>query len=60
MCGISMITIAVFSLVVFHPGFGFQGNFNTLEYEDISKTGSTGTSKEAISLMVMEQHRGPA
>jgi hypothetical protein len=55
-----MITIAVFSLVVFHPGFGFQGQFNNVEYEDMSKTESAGTSKEAVSLMVMEQHRGPA
>ncbi|PMD38713.1 RTA1-domain-containing protein [Hyaloscypha variabilis F] len=47
-----MITVAVFALVLFHPGFGFQNKFNDLEYEDVSATGTTGTSKEAVSLMV--------
>ncbi|KAE9368867.1 RTA1-domain-containing protein [Stipitochalara longipes BDJ] len=52
-----MIAIAVFALVVFHPGFGFQNKFNALEYEMVPAAGTTGSSKEAVSLMAMEQHR---
>jgi hypothetical protein len=47
-----MIAVAVFALIVFHPGFGFQTNFNNLEYEPVS---TTGTSKDAISLIAVEQ-----
>ncbi|KAF8848302.1 RTA1-domain-containing protein [Acephala macrosclerotiorum] len=49
-----MITIAVFALIFFHPGFGFQNKFNDLEYEPVP---SPGTSKEVISLMAVEQLR---
>jgi hypothetical protein len=54
-----MITIAVFALVVFHPGFGFQNKFNELESEEVSGTGMAA-SKEAISLVVVEQQQSSA
>jgi hypothetical protein len=47
-----MITVAVFALIVFHPGFGFRKKFNNLEYEPVS---ASGTSKEAISLVAVER-----
>ena len=49
----SMITIAVFALIAFHPGFGFQNKFNDLEYESVPS--SRGASKEVISLLAVEQ-----
>jgi hypothetical protein len=51
----SMITIAVFALIAFHPGFGFQNKFNTLEYEPVP---TSGASKEAVSLIAVEERRG--
>jgi hypothetical protein len=53
----SMITIAVFALIIFHPGFGFQNKFNNLEYESVSTIEQSGASKEGISLMTVEQHQ---
>ncbi|KAH8773953.1 RTA1 like protein-domain-containing protein [Hyaloscypha finlandica] len=52
-----MITIAVFALIIFHPGFGFQNKFNNLEYESVSTIEQAGASKEGISLMTVEQHQ---
>jgi hypothetical protein len=49
-----MITIAVFALIAFHPGFGFQNKFNALEYESVP---TSGASKEGISLIAVEEHR---
>jgi hypothetical protein len=52
----SMITIAVFSLVILHPGLGFQKNFNTLQCES---TVAEGSSKEAVSLIGVHDLRRP-
>jgi hypothetical protein len=46
-----MITIAVFALIAFHPGFGFQNKFNTMNYQ--AKQGADG-GKEMVSLTVTE------
>jgi hypothetical protein len=47
-----MITVAVFALIVFYPGFGFQKKFNNLEEEPVS---ASETSKEAVSLVAVER-----
>lgn len=52
-----MITVAVFGLIFFHPSFGFQKKFNDLKYEPVS---SSGTSKEVISLLAVEQLKSPS
>ena len=31
----SMIAIAVYALIIFHPGFGFQNKFNEIKYEAV-------------------------
>jgi hypothetical protein len=54
-----MITIAVFALIAFHPGFGFQDQFNKLHYEKVSGVPGADGSKEAISLGSIEHLRGP-
>jgi hypothetical protein len=54
-----MITIAVFVLIVFHPGFGFQDQFSKLQYEKVSTGPVADGSKEAISLGSIEHLRGP-
>ncbi|KAH8817127.1 RTA1 like protein-domain-containing protein [Xylogone sp. PMI_703] len=43
-----MITIAVFALILFHPGFGFQNKFNDLKYHPVP---SEESGKEGVSLM---------
>jgi RTA1 like protein len=48
----SMISIAVFALIIFHPGVGFQNQFNTLKYELVAGAES---SKEAVSLITIKQ-----
>jgi hypothetical protein len=52
----SMITIAVFVLIAFHPGFGFQNQFNALHYESAN---AEGTSKEAFSLIAVDDLQRP-
>lgn len=47
-----MITVAVFALVGFHPGFEFQNKFNSLEYEVVS---ASEPSKEGIQLIAVGQ-----
>ena len=50
----SMITIAVFALLAFHPGFGFQNRFNDLEFESVP---TSAASKEVVSLIAAEEPR---
>lgn len=49
--GFSMIVIAVFVLMIFHPGFGFQNKFNELKYRPVR---GAEAAKENISLMAEE------
>jgi hypothetical protein len=46
-CIFSMIVIAVYALIAFHPGFGFQNKFNEIKYQAMA--GVEG-GKEEISL----------
>jgi hypothetical protein len=45
-----MIVIAVFAFVAFHPGYGFQNNFNKL-YDSLV------ANKDEISLTSSQQHQ---
>lgn len=49
-----MIVIAVSVLLAFHPGFGFQNKFNSLECE--SELTSRPT-KEGVSLIAVDELR---
>lgn len=49
-----MITVAVFALIFFHPGFGFRNKFNNLEYEAVLVSQSE-PSKEGIQLIAVRQ-----
>ncbi|RFU36250.1 hypothetical protein B7463_g106, partial [Scytalidium lignicola] len=46
-----MIIIAVFVLIFFHPGFGFQNKFNDLKYHPVP---GVEAGKEGVSLMAQE------
>jgi hypothetical protein len=54
-----MITIAVFALIAFHPGYGFQNQFNNLHYESVPGTSPADGSKEGISLISVNQVQAP-
>ena len=45
--GYSMIVVAVYALIVFHPGVGFQNKFNDIKYQTVHGVES---GKDEISL----------
>jgi len=49
-----MITIAVFAMVIFHPGIGFQKKFNSFQHIPASRLDA---SKESVPLTAIDNSR---
>lgn len=49
-----MITVAVFALIIFHPGVGFQKKFNSFQHTPASRMDA---SKESVPLTAIDNSK---